>query len=827
MKKVIPVIITFLIFYNSYSQCGQYIENKLSALSDVRFWDENNGFVIGGSSLLTTNNGGVSWETYKLPHYQGFYYNPLNDVELIDSNKAFVFGADGIILFTENNGIDWERRIGITGLENFTGVDFIDSDKGYLVGIDDYLVNDTAFLYKTTDGGNSWLKVTSNISSIDYGDFRPKDILFLDENIGYVWGGNTFYKTTDGGETWEYQNNPSNSYIKKLQFIDSQTGYLSGGSSIYKTVDGGNSWTQTSYYVEWTTGAFTIKNNYLYYSSYVVNGIKKVNINSDTEESANINQDGFLTDIYFINDNVGFAVGKKEQGAPNMGRFIFKTTDGGASWTQLDSGSPREGYSNSARYFKKINENEYIYSVVSGGNFTHSSILISQDKGSSWKKVYETDNVVGFTLYAEGDYISYWRYSNPNNYGEGYIIAESFDKGLTWTDGPILNITDLPADTNYSVINLTQVSVNDLYIFGFGNIYHSTDKGLTWNLIPTPSDVTTRQYQFIDENNFMLYGSSTSSVPIVYKTNDGGVSWDFVAQISGYPHNLQYDRFDYSNLNKIYFYPAYSGGKIFIYDIPNQNLIERNISYSINKIKAIDDDSFMILDNSGNLYISHDNGLTWSQRFWADYNSSYPNIYVEDENNIFLWEYNFIQNLKTYIPSKPELIFGNDNTLINTEEEYIIPVDLFSTTEWILESGGTLIIDNNTSYYKVKVLWDTEGTHTLKAKKINECGESLFIEINVVVNNETSAEGYDKDELLVYPNPFNEKIYLNLPKRFEDDYLNISITNTLGQTVYKNQKKYSSQNIELNDLSNSINSGVYFINVKSSNYSITKKLIKK
>ena len=102
MKKVIPVIITFLIFYNSYSQCGQYIENKLSALSDVRFWDENNGFVIGGSSLLTTNNGGVSWETYKLPHYQGFYYNPLNDVELIDSNKAFVFGADGIILFTEN-----------------------------------------------------------------------------------------------------------------------------------------------------------------------------------------------------------------------------------------------------------------------------------------------------------------------------------------------------------------------------------------------------------------------------------------------------------------------------------------------------------------------------------------------------------------------------------------------------------------------------------------------------------------------------------------------------------------------------------------------------
>jgi len=174
-------------------------------------------------------------------------------------------------------------------------------------------------------------------------------------------------------------------------------------------------------------------------------------------------------------------------------------------------------------------------------------------------------------------------------------------------------------------------------------IHHSTDKGLTWNLIPTPSDVTTRKYQFIDENNFMLYGSSTNSGPIIYKTNDGGMTWDFVVQISGYSHNLQYDRFDFINLNKIYFY---SGGKIFIYDIINQNLIERNTTYFINKIKAIDDDSFMILDNSGNLYISHDNGLTWSQRFWADYNSSYPNIYVEDEDNIFLWDYNFIQNLK-------------------------------------------------------------------------------------------------------------------------------------------------------------------------------------
>ncbi|EMY79949.1 hypothetical protein pgond44_14378 [Psychroflexus gondwanensis ACAM 44] len=823
MKNILAIIITFLLFSESYSQCGQYIENKISALSDVRFWDENNGFVIGGSSLLTTNNGGVSWVTYELPHYQAFSYKPLNDIELIDSNKAFVFGADGIILFTENKGIDWERRIGINGLENFTGVDFINNDLGYLVGVNDYLVNDKAFLYKTIDGGETWFEVTSNISSIDYGNFSPNDILFLNENIGFLWGGNEFYKTIDGGETWLEVNNPSNSYIQKLQFIDSQTAYLSGGNYIYKTIDGGNSWSQTSYYIQWTTGAFTVNNDFMFYSINAYSGILKTSINGGNVDEFGLNQDGYVTDIHFINNNIGFAVGKKEQGSPNMGRFIFKTIDGGASWTQLDSGSPREGNSNNATYFKKINEDEYVYSVVSVGYYTHSSILLSEDKGSTWKRVYETDDVIGFTLYAEDNYISHWRYSNPNN-GEGYIISESYDKGATWTDGPILNITDLPSDTNYTVGNLTQASVNDLYISGFGSIHHSTDKGLTWNLIPTPSDVTTRKYQFIDENNFMLYGSSTNSGPIIYKTNDGGMTWDFVVQISGYSHNLQYDRFDFINLNKIYFY---SGGKIFIYDIINQNLIERNTTYFINKIKAIDDDSFMILDNSGNLYISHDNGLTWSQRFWADYNSSYPNIYVEDEDNIFLWDYNFIQNLKKYTPSEPELIFGNENTLINTEEEYIIPVDLFSTTEWILDSGGTLIIDNNTSYYKTKVLWETEGLHTLKVKKINDCGESSFTEINITVSKGLSDEDFYEKQILVYPNPFDENINIAIPQKLENKKISITITNILGQIVYENQQHYSSQTIELNNIPKSINSGIYFIKVESDKFYRTKKIIKK
>lgn len=819
MKKSLILIFTILFFCNSYSQCGQYIQNMLSTMSDVKFWDENNGIVIGGSTVLTTHNGGISWESYALPHHEIFSRSPLTDIELIGTAKGFVFGKDGIILFTDNNGINWERRIGITGSENFSGVNFIDDNIGYLVGEEA-----TAFLYKTSDSGHTWSEVTSNISSIDYGNSSPNDLLFLDENTGFVWGGNKFHKTIDGGETWFEIDNPSNYFIQKLQFTDSQTAFLSSGNIIYKTTDGGDSWLQTNYATGW--GGFTVKNDNLFYADYIGNGIKKVNINGGIENSVVINQEGFLTDIYFINDAIGIAVGRKEQSG-FMGRFIYKTLDGGQSWLQLDGGAPISGGSDSANYFKKVDASEYLFSVGTSGSYKRYSILRSQDEGASWKMIHETqEGISGKTLFADGDYISYWRYAVANNAGAGYIISESFDKGLTWIDGPVLKSATLPNDVNYNLSNLTQVSQSKLFAFSYGNLYQSVDKGVTWNLISTPNDLGTKQYQFIDENNFMLYGRSSNSEPTIYRTDDGGVTWDFVLQISGYSYSLQFDRFDFSDPNRIYLYPRYPGDKLFTYDITNQNLTENNIPYFINKIKTVADNSVIILDNNANLYISHDTGVTWSQRAWGGGPTSYPNIYVENENNIFLWDYNFIQNLKSYLPTEPELIFGNENVIINTEEEYIIPVDLFTSTEWVLESGGTLISDPNTDYYKTKVVWETEGSHRLKVKRTNDCGESITTEINITVNSVLGVEDYTTGLILVYPNPFNEKIKLSIPQKFLNKDLYITLTSILGQIVYKKKQNYTIQNIELNDIPKSINDGIYFFKIESDNANVSKKLIK-
>lgn len=826
MKKKLLSIIFFLFYLNVESQCGQYIENKISRFSQVRFWDENNGLVIGGSSLLSTHDGGTSWETYELPHYEALFYNPLNHIEIIGSSKAFVFGADGIVLYTDDKGITWQRKVLMKGLENFRAADFISDTIGYAVGINNYQINDTAFIYKTIDGGETWFKLTSNISSLNYRDFNPHGVEFIDEDNGFSWGGRKFYRTTDGGVTWFEINNPSSSFINKIQIIDAQTIYMSSGDFIYKSIDGGENWTNTNYYVEWTTGAFTVQDDYLYYSSYVVNGIKKVSIQGGTPQSAIIRQDGYLTDINFINNSTGFAVGKKRQGKPNMGRFIYKTIDGGTSWVQLDSGSPLEGNSNNATFFKKVGQNKYIYSTLgASGSYTGYSILQSNDNGASWKEVKEVDGVLGWTLYANDNYISDIRYANPSNSAAGYIFSESFDDGMTWQDSPTIS-TSIDLDFN----RFAQSSVDNLYAYQFlgSELYHSIDNGLTWTEISTPDNIVSQVYKFIDENVIVLFGAnSTTSEPVIYRSTNGGISWDFIVQITGVEYDLtSLDYVEYDNVDNFYLYSNNPGGKLYIYNNTDKTLIAQDIPFYINRIRAIDSDSIMIQDNSGNIYISHDYGASWSQRFWANYANSYPNIYVEDEDNIFLWEYNFIQNLKKYVPSKPDLIFGKTTVAVNTQQEYIIPVDLFSSTEWSLSSGGSLIVDPN-SYYKVKVNWETEGDHIISVRRTNDCGSSEFMEIQVTVSGTLNIDENELQDLSIYPNPFNNKLYINLPENHAESNLEVTLYNVLGQKVYQNELTVSDKIIELKNLSQLNSSGIYFLKVESANISTTHKLIRK
>ncbi|MCK7541635.1 MAG: YCF48-related protein [Marinilabiliales bacterium] len=95
-------------------------------------------------------------------------------------------------------------------------------------------------------------------STYDF-DINPRDMYFVDENIGFVVGYNgNIYKTTDSGTTWRKLNSGTILHLLSVYFIDENVGFVSGqaasgcldadcdkGSVFLKTTDGGDTWTKT------------------------------------------------------------------------------------------------------------------------------------------------------------------------------------------------------------------------------------------------------------------------------------------------------------------------------------------------------------------------------------------------------------------------------------------------------------------------------------------------------------------------------------------------------------------------------------------------------
>jgi len=202
--------------------------NTSYPLNGVFFSDSLNGVACGyGSTMLKTTDGGERWEKILLDSAEmnliSFYF--------VDSKTGYCCGRDknykGVIMITKDGGSTW-KILKSPGNDSFLfSMYFKDLLNGWVSGYD---------LYKTTDGGNSWISVTT-------GQINPiNQIFFCDSLHGWVMGYSMSLKTTDGGNTWielnwlEYTGN-------SLYFRDANEGWsISGYGTIYHSINGGDTW---------------------------------------------------------------------------------------------------------------------------------------------------------------------------------------------------------------------------------------------------------------------------------------------------------------------------------------------------------------------------------------------------------------------------------------------------------------------------------------------------------------------------------------------------------------------------------------------------------
>ncbi|HEU4716816.1 MAG TPA: YCF48-related protein [Bacteroidia bacterium] len=225
---------------------------------------------------------------------------------------------------------------------------------------DGFAAGSFQYMYKTVDGGSTWLSA---------GSYDAKDIYFFDANHGYaagVAGTGTMKSTTNGGSSWTTLTPPNSSSIWGTFATSASTCYfIATDKKVHKSTNSGGSFTSVTlsitfsptdiWFTDANTGFITTQDGIIF---------KTTNAGGSWSNSFSVSGVQ-LNSIYFVNTNLGFACGTN--GA------VLKTTNGGTSWTALVTGTTSP--LNCVRFYDALNG----LAVGYGG-----TIIRTADGGTTW-----------------------------------------------------------------------------------------------------------------------------------------------------------------------------------------------------------------------------------------------------------------------------------------------------------------------------------------------------------------------------------------------------------------------------------------------------------
>lgn len=508
----------------------------------VTILDDNNIILSTSNSIIKTTNGGSTWQSFTIPNVT------VVKTAFTSSLVGHAVCNNGIILKTIDGGQNWYRTKddSNTTPSDYFAVYFVNENIGFAT-------REHNNMYKTTDAGETWVKITGTSQAV-------YDFHFLDESNGFATGeyGGT-YKTTDGGNTWSsifFQSGfIDGTSMYGIYFENKNIGYVTGARGrIIKTIDGGNNWTQYSPIYN-TIKKIEFPTNNIGYT-LVGNDYFKTTDSGNTWSyiSTPLHYE-YTNGFDFVNSTIGYSIGG---GTTSAAGSVYKTVNGGISWTKANNGV--NVIADGLYAIDFIDEN---IGFVSGG-FNQPKTLKTIDGGNSWQLL----NTLRFgQIQFVNDLVGY---GNRIGYSGGRMY-KTIDGGNTW------NIS-IEVDKGINAFDFIDEN-NGYFVGDQGLIYKTNDGGITWKELEIPYEWYTK-VKFYSKN----VGYIADEDGKLYKTENGGLNWQYLTQ--------QYAINSIELINdKIY--TAGSNGKIYRSDVQYQPIV-----LSINPAKNVANSSASLTGNA-------------------------------------------------------------------------------------------------------------------------------------------------------------------------------------------------------------------------------------
>jgi photosystem II stability/assembly factor-like uncharacterized protein len=282
-----------------------------------------------------------------------------------------------------------------------------------------YVATASGGLWKTKNGGTTWTPIFDHASTISIGniavDPHNSDVVWLGSGEANarnsVSFGDGVYKTLDGGKTWRNLGLKDTHHISRIVInpLNTQTAYVcalghntgpNDERGVFMTNDGGDSWKKVLY-IDADHGC------------------------ADMDIDVNNPNVLYATMWKFLRRPWMFTSGSEKTG-------VFRSLDGGRTWTQLGGGLPK----NFGRIGVRVAaSNSNVVYVV--GESNEGTLFRSDDRGDHFRMMTKDPNVVGRGLYYS--HVTVDPTDENRVYSIGMQLMTTIDGGRTWRRiaGPI------------------------------------------------------------------------------------------------------------------------------------------------------------------------------------------------------------------------------------------------------------------------------------------------------------------------------------------------------------------------------------------------------